>query len=463
MTVPKFSNPFQFDSLMLEPVHEMMATGILLDQKEKRKLQTYALIQWKEDQATLDTIVGGPLNVNSPKEVPWFLYTHLGMPVRKKKKKVTTDEKALRATMAHCQNKIEVLANESAKFRWKQGYLACKYILKVREKRKEISSYLGLGIKAGVLDGEVPFEDPDGRIRGKISVGGTETGRFSHSKTSWGTGINLATVPRDLRSMFIAEDGYELAEFDLERGESWVYAHLSEDPELLRIHTEGLDFHAETAATTSSVFGDPVSVDWIVKNKDDKAYKLRFTNKKINHATAYRMGAQTGADSVNAEAEHTGVTITLSQFKEAQRLWHDKYFMIKSRWWPEIERQLSNTRSLTTPYGRIHEFHSAWGEELFKTATAYVPQSTSVDYINRGFLKVYHQYEKPGAWGLKVLAQTHDGLLVKYKEGNRNDVIPHVIDALTSELTIKGRTFSIPVEANYGNSWGQLSPFKEAA
>ena len=43
MTVPKYSNPFEFDMLMLEPVHHMMATGIRIDQKEKKRLQEEAI------------------------------------------------------------------------------------------------------------------------------------------------------------------------------------------------------------------------------------------------------------------------------------------------------------------------------------------------------------------------------------------------------------------------------------
>ena len=458
-SVPSFSNPLQFDHLMLEPVHEMMHTGIRIDQEEKERLQTVALEQWDKDQAQLDIIVGRPLNVSSTKWVPYYLFTILGLPKKTRKTKLRSDEEALRSLMAECMHKVYTVQSESAQYRWKRGYLSCHFILKVRGQRKKISSYLGLHIEKGVLKGPAPFEDPDGRLRGTISVGGTETARFSHSKTLWGTGVNLATIPLELRTMYIADDGYELCEFDMQRGESWIYAHLSEDPELLRIHTGGLDFHAETAAVISSAVGDPISADWVVANKDGKAYKIRFTSKKINHATSYRMGAKTGADSVNAEAEETGVTITIAQFKKAQALWHEKYFMIRSTWWPEIERTLGTSRTMKTPYGRIHQFHDAWGEGLFKTATAYVPQSTSVDYINRGYLRVYHLFEKLGAWDLKVLAQTHDSVLVQYKQEHRDEVIPSVVEELTSELTIKHRTFTIPIEANYGQSWGDLTKY----
>jgi len=462
MTVPKYNNPFEFDMLMLEPVHQMMGTGIRIDQKEKKRLQEEAIEDWDKTQKLLNLQVSRELNVSSGPQVISVLYNELKMPKRTLKKKITTNEDALRSIMAECKNKIETLSQEGAKDRWRQGYIVCHYILKVRGLRKEISSYLGLHIDKGELAGESAFEDEDGRIRGTISVGGTETARFTHSKTLWGTGINLATVPRKLRSMFIPDEGYEFAEFDLNRGESWVYAHLSEDPELLRIHEGGLDFHAETASTISAAFGEPLSYEWIVEHQLGKSYKIRYVGKRTNHATSYRMGAFKGASSVNEEAEETGVTVTVAQFTEARNLWLEKYFMIENGWWPEIERQLSDTRTLITPYNRIHQFHDAWGESLFKTATAYVPQSTSVDYLNRGYLKVYHMFEKPGAWGLKVLAQTHDSILVQYLAKHRAEVIPSILEVLPSKLTIKNREFSIPVEAGVGMSWRKLVGYNGA-
>jgi len=292
---PSFSNPFEFDMLMLEPVHQMMNTGIRIDQAEKKKLQEEAIEEWNKTQEQLNICTSRYLNVSSGKQVITVLYTGLGMPKKYRNRKLTTDEAALRSIMAECKNKIDTLKQEGAKDRWIEGYVVCYYILKIRGLRKEISSYLGLHIEKGNLAGASKFEDEDGRIRSTVSVGGAETARFTHSKTLWGTGLNIATVPRKLRSMFVPDEGYEFAEFDLERGESWIYAHLSEDPELLRIHEGGLDFHAETASIISTAFGESLTVDWIVEHKEGSAYKIRYVGKRTNHATSYRMGPFKGA------------------------------------------------------------------------------------------------------------------------------------------------------------------------
>jgi hypothetical protein len=162
--------------------------------------------------------------------------------------------------------------------KWTRAFLACRITLNIREQRKLIESYL-----------DVPL-DEDQRARCTISVGGTETMRFSHSKTLWGTGMNLATIPHKLRTFYIADEGKTLGEFDLNRGESWVYTFLSLDPELLRIHTTGLDFHAETAAAIQTAFGaeglSAGEIRSLAKTGDPFGYKIRYLGKKVNHASA---------------------------------------------------------------------------------------------------------------------------------------------------------------------------------
>lgn len=470
---PTFRNPYEFDMLMQEPVHEMMMTGIRVDVKKLNELRAQKMGEWYKAQETLDTLAGwGPgksVNVASPKHIPFLLYEQIGLPKKTKKDKYTgkvrvvADEEAIRLTMAECMSNLKQAKTVELRNKYKWGYATCAYILKSRGLRKALSSYLGIKFAKGKYKGLTSLTDSDGRLRGTVSVGGTETFRFSHSKTLWGTGVNLATIPGDFRAMCVADEGFEFAEFDLNRGESWIYAHLSEDPELLRIHVNGLDFHAETAATISTAFGTPLTVDWIIEHKKDEAYKIRFLGKKINHASSYRMGPYKGAESINNEADDTGITATPSEVTKAQKLWHEKYFCIKSKWWREIESTINETRTLVTPYGRVHEFHGFIGEDLLKSATAYVPQSTSVDYINRGFLRIYHRFQRKGAWGLRVLAQTHDSLLIMYRPEHRVECLNEVARAIESKLVIKRREFSIPVEASFGPYWGAKEGFKLSA
>lgn len=441
-----YETPFDFDMALQEPVFYMMNTGLLVDLEQKNEFSEEYTDKWKESQVKLDGVVGHPLNVNSvsPRggKVGEWLYGQLGLPERRFDNKITTREAALRSLLAYCEQRLREVKTESARQKYLRGYISLMLILKIRAIRKRLSSYINVQV------------DNDLRMRSTISVGGTETGRFSHSKTLWGTGCNLATVPRELRSMFIASEGKELAEFDLNRGESWVYAHLSEDPELMRIHQSGGDFHTETAVAIASAFGEYIRDwgEWKAKVGEDKAYKMRFCGKKVNHASAYREGAFKGAEEFNKEAEDTGITCTVGQFKKALALWHRKYIRMQT-WWDLIEIQLDKDRTLETPYGRNRIFYGHWGDELFKEATAYVPQSTSVDYLNRGMLEVWERLVKPGFHGLMLCHQQHDSIVVEYDEGTRDEVVPAVIECIESTVDINGYDVKIPVEVKYGPRW----------
>ena len=447
---------------MLQPVWYMMNAGIKIDIEQKNRFSAEYNNRWHAEQSKLDSIVGRELNVNSQPQVKDWLYHELKLPPRRKRdpktgqSKLTTDEAALRSLLAFCAEKQAQMKTMRGKARWLRGYLSIMMILQIRAIRKRISSYINAKI------------DNDFHMRTTISVGGTETGRFTHSKTLWSTGCNLATIPRELRSMFVADEGKELCEFDLNRGESWVYAHLSEDPEMMRIHREGEDFHAHTAAAISTVFNPdrPLTVQEIIdgdKAGDYKMYKVRFIGKKTNHASGYRQGPFQGAESINKDADDTGITVTVGQFKKMLRLWKRKYINMEGKWWPEIEQALNIDRTLSTPYGRVRTFYERWGDELFKEATAYVPQSTSVDYLNVGMLNVYDNIVKPGTWGLQLLHQNHDSILVQYDEGYRDEVIPAVVSHIRHTVEINSYDIIIPVEASYGNNWGELREYKIAA
>jgi DNA polymerase I-like protein with 3'-5' exonuclease and polymerase domains len=437
---------------LLDPVWYMMERGFKIDLDLKTQLSGEAHELWDSLQMQLNSVAGQAINVNSPKQMKIYLYEILGLPKRYERKKVTTNETALRNLLALAESKHKTSKTDAAKHKWLRAYLSVMLILKIRGIRKQISSYL-----------DIPL-DSDGRMRCTLSVGGTESFRFSSSKTLWDTGCNVQTIPRKLRKMFLADEGYEIAEWDLNRGESWVYAHLSDEPEMIRIHQAGEDFHAITACAISTAFGPPLRyADWpmFAAANENRAYRLRFLGKKTNHASAYQMGPGRFQSEVNKEADETGITITAAQAKQAMALWKIKYKYIE-KWWRSIENSLNVDRTLISPYGRKFTFYDQWGKELFKSATAIIPQSTSVDYMNGGMLRVYNELVVPNRFGFELLHQNHDSIVAQYPIKHRREVHEVVPELLKSEVVINGYTISIPVEGGYGPSWGQLTEYEAA-
>lgn len=443
-----FRSPYEFDMALLEPVWYMIQRGMRIDQKRMRQFHDEYHGKWENYQMKLNSLAGHEVNVSSFPQMKTLMYKELGLPPRYKNKKVTTNEDAIRDLMAYAEAKRQTMKTEQGQLKWLRAYMALMLVLKIRALRKRIESYI-----------DVKF-DEDGRMRTTLSVGGTETFRFSSSKTLWDTGCNRQTIPRELRGMYIADPGKELAELDLNRGESWIYSHLANEPEMMRIHREGEDFHTITACAISQAFGSKIRIEqWpeLKKASPNEAYKLRYLGKKTNHATAYRMGPFKGAQEVNKEADDTGITVTKRQMKQAQELWLRKYSYMPN-WWNGIEDELSNNaRVMVTPYGRQRTFFDRWGDSMFKEATAYVPQSTSVDYINGGMLRVYEELVIPGKWGVELLHQNHDSIVIQYDEGRRDLVLPAVRELIHSTIDVNGHTISIPTEAKYGHSWGPES------
>lgn len=443
-------NPFEFDLSLQRPVFAMMRRGIRVDTTLRAQHLEEAHEKWTNFQTLLNEVATHPINTSSFPQMKKFLYSELGLPLRKKRNtkgviSITTDEDALRSLMAFSENKVRTLVQEEALNRWRRIYTSLFLALRIRHTRKKIESYLECEI------------DSDDRVRCTMTIGGAETMRFSHSKTIWDTGMNLATVPHPERKWCIADEGMELAEFDLNRGESWVYAHLSEDPELMRIHLDGEDFHSETASIIQSAFGDtnlsPDEIRKLAKSGDSFGYRIRFLGKKVNHASAYRMGPFRAAEVVNQESDETNITVTPTQMKKAGELWFTKYPGIQE-WWNWIDNEVETKRELVTPYGRRRQFFGFMSEHLKKEATAYVPQSTSVDYLNKGMLRVYDEMVTKSAFDLELLHQNHDSILVQYPIHHRNSVHSEVISRLESTIEINGHQVTIPVESSYGQNWG---------
>lgn len=446
-----FKNPYEFDMALTPATHYILHKGIKIDLEKRNEFRESHETELIDLYKDLNGVVGKPLKAKkaiSDKRVKDWLYKEMKVKARTKtdhktkEKKLTSDEDTLRAIMAEEVEKISELKTIESRNHHIRILLALKLILRIKEREKRLGTYINCTL------------DEDNRIRCAEVVGGTETGRLSHSGTPWDTGTNVATIPRVLREMFVADEGYELAEFDLNRGESWVYAYLSNDPELIRIHSSNGDFHSETASAICLAFGDTqYTVEEIhSKEKTDKFfYKLRYLGKRTNHASAYRMGPFKGAEVINSESDDTGITVVISQVKRAQRLWQQKYFGVPNWWWPGIEAQLRKDRTLITPYGRKRVFYDYFNDTLWKEATAWVPQSTSVDYLNLGMLRVFNDLVLGGF--CELLHQQHDSILIQYRKENREEVMGEVRQRLTSKLVVNRQEISIPVEGMYGDNW----------
>ena len=254
-----------------------------------------------------------------------------------------------------------------------------------------------------------------------------------------------------IRSMFVADEGNLLISFDFKQAESWIVAHLANEPAMIHSLANG-DIHTDTACAIYNCKPEAVTKP------------MRYIGKKSNHALAYREGYLMFTSSVNKESDKPPyVVITNKEGKRITEAWHS-YYNLK-QWWAQIEYELGqNHRTLKTPYGRIRTFFAPWGNELFKEATAFLPQSTAVDHlngavqpevgINGGLREIRRRYVEKGA--CKVVNQSHDSIIVEATDREAHNLIEPITQLLYRPMVINSKEFRIPVEVEIGTRWGEL-------
>ncbi len=193
---------FQFDMKAANNTSKHISrTGLLVDQARKIRIQSSLVIEWVKHQTYLNKIIGVPLspkkqlipgtdvpqymNVNSKTQVPFYLYEHLGLTLRRTKEgRVTTDEHAIIAMIGLVKKELDAKKTDKGKVPWLKKLIVLKEILIIRGLRKKKSSYTDFDLGEG------------GRVRSLFKLA-PKTGRWAAEKWIDGTGFNMQTMPRD--------------------------------------------------------------------------------------------------------------------------------------------------------------------------------------------------------------------------------------------------------------------------
>lgn len=280
--------------------------------------------------------------------------------------------------------------------------------------------------------------------------------------------------------MVAAQKDHELLAFDLSQAESWIVAYAANEPNMKKALHYG-DIHAQTAV---AIFHEElIWCDHRWKSGVDDGrlcyidggcgililYDERYLGKKSNHASAYGMEPPRQAEVINKESDKPPfVTVTLTQTTVMNKRWHE-YYNIKS-WWGQIQEQLNRQqRVLYNYYGFPRTFYQIWGNELFKEAYAFKPQSTVADHFNGathpelgipgGFLELYKRHVRDKHY-YEVINHAHDSVLLHVPKPVSDDLIYEIRSILERPLVVEGEMFTIPVDAERGERFGELEKIK---
>ena len=435
--------------LMFMQTRGMRVNKSALDETKVEVLQKAA-----EMQKELDEIVGRPLNVNSPKQCQEYFYGELGIkPYLNKSNKPTVDDLALQ----------RLVRGTAAR----PGMRSAKLVQEIRGLQKLYGTYLNLEF------------DEDGRMRGSYNPRGTKYGRLSSSKTIFGTGTNFQNLPQEFKKFLVADDGYVLMEVDKRQAEWVVVAYASGDANMIAAVEQGIDVHTYTA---SQMFGVDTEVikreNKLVGHSSDGEYirelrlsdpivaaayrpnwprtmSLRQSGKKSNHGLNYDEGPN-GFAMINE--------IEIREAKVIVDLYHRIYPGIRI-WYESIKRELQKDRILRNYFNRAVRFMGQWGDDLWKAAYSMIPQSTVVDSLNEGMVRIYEDSQLCGKSGfnIDILAQVHDSILMQIPidvlrdQKNFECIISKVTDYTSPNITYNARTFKIASDYKFGMNWGEAN------
>jgi uracil-DNA glycosylase family 4 len=383
------------------PLLGMQKRGVGFDVERRKQLKKEYKQDVDELQKELEEQVGHELNIASHKQMTEWLYIEMGVPLIMKKRKTGVGE-----SMAADEDALK-------KIRKKNNIPAIDTILEIREKKKVLSTYLGVKV------------DTDHRIRCSYNITGTETGRLSSSRNLRGTGTNLQNIPSGVvKELFVPSTGHVLINADLSQAEARIVAYLSRDRRLIEVFEQGGDIHRRNA---SNIFG---------KREDEISKEERQLAKAVVHASNYAVGPRTFANMVG---------IPMPQAKRLLNQYFATYPRIRT-WHKDVEAKLRSVRTLYNPFGRRRIFFNRWNDSLVKEGLAFIPQSTVADIMNRAVVELH-------ACGVELLLQVHDSVVVECKSDRVEDNVKALRRAMERELEIEGSSVRIPMDYAVGSNW----------
>ncbi len=390
---------------LIYSLYHMEQAGI---QVEKETLKTYGdrlKVELGRMEQEIYSLAGETFNINSPKQLGEVLFDHMKLPHGKKTK----------TGYSTAADVLEKLAPE---------YEIVKKILVYRQYAKLNSTY---------AEGLYGFIRDDGRIHGTFNQTITATGRISSTEP------NLQNIPvrmelgREIRKVFVPEEGYTFVDADYSQIELRILAHMSEDERLIGAYKEAQDIHAITA---SQVFHIPL---------DEVTSLQRRNAKAVNFGIVYGISA-------------FGLSEDLSISRKEAEDYIDKYFETYPGVKAFLDRQVEEGKKqgyVVTMFGRrrpIPELKSAnfmqrsFGERVAMNSPI---QGTAADIMKLAMIGVDRELRKRNLKS-RIVLQVHDELLVETWKPELAEVTEILETKMREAAHLR---VSLEVEAHSGGNW----------
>ncbi len=385
---------------------DMESQGIKVDKKGLLEYQNN--LEGELDIITKEIYLlsGEEFNINSPKQLGVILFEKLGLKGGKKTK----------TGYSTAAEVLEKLKTESP---------VVEKVLFYRQLAKLKSTYAD-----GLLN---VMDEKTERIYSTFNQTITATGRISSTEP------NLQNIPirldlgRQLRKVFIPNEGCVFLDADYSQIELRVLAHMAEDETLINAFKEGQDIHRLTA---SQVFNIPF---------DQVTPAQRSNAKAVNFGIVYGIGAFSLSQDLN---------ITVKEAEKYIGSYFKKYPNIRKYMDTTIENARTNGY-VSTIFGRRRAMpelsasnfiQRSFGERVAMNMPI---QGSAADIIKIAMIKV-HKELKAKNFKSKIILQVHDELLIEAYEDEAEEVSKLLKFNMENAVSLK---VPMEVEVKVGKSW----------
>lgn len=396
--------------------------GFKVDNVEQQRLREYYTEARDKALARLEKIVHKGFNSQSPKQVLALMNS---TSITKFKK---SDDKAMSKWAE--QGPLEAILAE--------------LIREIRGHGKKLSTY----INATQFDGRLLYE---------VNHGGTDTGRASSKASNLWTGTQIQNQDNKLRSMYIADDGWAIANCDGSQAESRTTAYISEDANLINSVETAPDFHTRNA---SLFFGIP---------EQEIGKPIRTLSKRVNHGSNYNMGASKlletmGTANVLEAQRLLGLPPKFGLIEVCNYLlgtFMQAYPDVKGKYYDEVIDEIAVTGMLVAPNG--------WARKCFGLPSrhrkdklqlnkyvAHKPQCLSVMMVDEAEFDFWYRCQIVENL-VRLKAQVHDEVVYMVRRENYEYTKPILAELMARPITVNGRELIVPNDGgSIDECWGNL-------
>ena len=366
--------------------------GIPIDKEElEKKLKEQERLLQKK---VMDFMVKYRIDPMSPKQVGELLTKRFGLDLPKTEKgNVSTDDRVLSEYASH-----PVISE----------LLDIRGMKKIIEKLQEIKERIR-----------------GNRVYPEFKQIGAVTGRMASMNP------NVQNIPRNLRSIFKAEEGNVFVIADFSQIELRIASEYVGEEKMLHAFRQGKDLHRYTA----SIF--------LGKPEEDITKEERQLAKAVNFGLIYGISAK----GLVEYAKTYGIDLSLESAQKIRDSFFEYYTSFKA-WHERVKKELKDYKESRghTLLGRPYVAHT------FPDAVNYPIQGTGADLLKLSVLMFDSELRREGLKA-KVVNLVHDEILVECKE----EYAEYIKELLKRAMLHAGRVIlkQVPVEVEVfvNNRW----------